>query len=156
MSRGGAVGSVILLLPEDNEEVMVVLMHCDPTASEWIPVERGGALSQHAGHGVGAPHLHLEINCTERAWRELSGHVDTGTVTDEAILRRASRAGLVPDKVLAAVRAQRRRWGITQLLEDGIETSGLPEYRHSRYSRVGKGTTYRVNPERFLQEAEYV
>lgn len=156
MMRPFPVGSCIIQRPQwmgailDN--VMLVYMHCEPTEEEWVYASIGSPLTRHAGHGVGLPHLHFEVNVTEPVWEALvrMGTVDDTPVTDDDIRRRAAMHDLEPEAALERCHEQMRRWGISELLRDGIKTTSLPMYRRSRHSRVGTEITWRVNPWRLL------
>ena len=153
---GGPVGSALYLRPvvagEALDNVMITMFHCEPGPPQWREVAAGDVLTTHASHGIGAAHLHYEIDVTYDLYRKL---VDVGlirprTVSEHTIRGRAARRKLDPGAVVEAVNAQRARWGIERLEHDAIVRTALPEYRQSQYSRVGRETTVVINPRRFV------
>lgn len=150
------VGSAVYIRPLLGEDpvdnVMVVLMHCEPTASEWREVRDGEELTTHGGHGVGAPHVHVEVDVTIDVYRALVGDgiISDRAVTAETIRGRAARKDIDADLTEARVEQQCARWGIEFLGYDVLIRSRLPAYRHSQYSRVGKGRTAIINPEKVM------
>ena len=148
---GGSIGSIMYLLPivdgESDRGMMITLMHCEPGPSQWREVARGDVISQMAGHGIGAPHLHYEIDVTYARFEQL--RVPKIPVRDTTIRGKAARCRLNVADVMREVRDQKKRWGIEALYHAAIIRSSLPAYRHSQYSDVGKGRTAVVDPGMF-------
>jgi len=151
------VGSITMIRPiVDNEaldNVVVTLMHCEPAKPQWKEVRKGEIITTQAGHGIGAAHLHLEIDVTEDVYKELvNRHMLYGDeLTDRDIKEKATESGIDPDKALLRVEDQKNTWGISFLGKDGfIRKWGLPHYRQSSYSRVGNEPTVMINPLRLI------
>lgn len=155
-SPGGPVGTAIYIRPmigaDPLDNVILTLFHCTPTPAEWQEIEAGDELTMHAGNGIGEPHLHFEIDVAADVYDALAtmGLIRTQEVRRTTVRGKAARRKLDADRVEKAVAEQAARWGIERLEMDTIIRAGLPEYRHSQYSRVGKERTAVINPGRFL------
>lgn len=149
----GPVGSCTSFRPRLADgsittRILVYLIHCEPTASNWEPVEAGQAITHHAGHGIGAPHLHVEVVMTPDLARSLQhqGLLSRHAVTREWLAFRARSSGLNDRRVLERVNDRLRAWGVTALYHDAIVLRGpLPRYKRSQYSDVGRGLTWVVD-----------
>jgi len=148
---GGAIGSAVWIRPTLGEDavdnVMLVLFHCEPTADEWLYCRAGDPITQHAGHGVGEPHLHLEANVTPEVTEAMiaEGMLIDREVSRHTIRGKAARKRIDPDAAEGAVADQQSRWGMRWIGYDYLIRERLPGYRHSQYSRVGKGETHVIN-----------
>lgn len=152
-SVDGPVGSCTSFRPRladgtISTQILVYLIHCEPTASRWESVEAGQTITHHAGHGIGAPHLHFEVVVTPDLAKSLQHHglLSRHAVTREWIAFRARSIGLNDHRVLENVEQRLRSWCVTALYHDAIVLRGpLPRYKRSQYSEVGRGLTWVVD-----------
>jgi murein DD-endopeptidase MepM/ murein hydrolase activator NlpD len=151
---GGSVGSYVLIRPilEDrspSQHVLLLMMHCQPTGARWRHARAGDRITEQASHGIGAPHLHYEINVSAQFGRVLQMErliSADAPLTDTEWRRKAREAQLSPRAALREVRAQCRRWGIREVHMDHFIRGPLPDYRRSQHSEVGRGETWVVDP----------
>ena len=149
----GPVGSCTSFRPrlsggDISKDILIYLIHCEPTVSRWAPVEEGEVITRNAGHGIGAPHLHFEVAVTPELAKALQhqGLLSHHAVTREWLSFRARSSGLDDHRTMESVDAQLRRWGVTALYHDAIVLRGpLPSYKRSRYSDVGRGLTWVID-----------
>lgn len=153
---GGVVGSVTYIRPivqqETLDTIMITLMHCEPMEPIWKKCNKTELLTKQAGYGIGAPHLHVEIDVTEDILKELLQRkiISSKKVTDTDIIKKAEQSNIDPNQTIEKVHAQQKRWGIKEIGYDYIIRYALPQYRHSKYSRVGKESTVMLNPLKFI------
>jgi hypothetical protein len=152
MSRDRAIGALTLFIPHRDgrpiDDAIIYLIHCEPTASRWETYKRGQALTQHAGHGIGYPHLHLEVAVSMAVYADLTaeGVLEPWPVSDDEMAARAKLSGLHVWRTLAAVRAQFESDRIDDISRDAIIRSVMPKEKQSRFSRVGREMYAVVNP----------
>ena len=131
-----------------SRRIIVYLIHCEPTLPRWAVVNAGDVITHHAGHGIGAPHLHYEIVITPELAKSLQHHglLSHHAVTREWLEFRARSCGLDSVQALNAIDKQIERWGVTALYHDAIVLRGpLPRYKRSQYSEVGRGLTWVID-----------
>ena len=147
----GAIGSCISVIPhldgEPVRDIIMYLIHCEPTASEWTACNARTTLTQHAGHGIGAPHLHWEVALTPRLARALQ---DVHLLQVQTIERswwkyKSENSGLDHGYVEHRLRSQMVSHHITAIYNDAIVRDGLPAYKRSGFSDVGVGETWIVD-----------
>lgn len=147
----GAIGSCISVIPhldgEPVRDIIMYLIHCEPTASRWSSCNARSSLTSHAGYGIGAPHLHWEVALTPRLARALQ---DVKLLQAHAIDRawwkhKSDNAGLDHGDVDPCLRSQMASHGIVKVYNDAIVRDGLPAYKRSRFSDVGEGETWVVD-----------
>ena len=147
---GGAVGSCTSFIPhidgKPTKHVIAYLIHCKPTGKQWLAVTAGDRITEHAGYGIGAPHLHWEVCVTPELARTLvaDGLIDD-TPVDDWIEKKARVAGIGAFAAARRVEKQRRTHGITAVYRHAMVRAGLPKYRLSRHSGVGRGETWALD-----------
>ena len=152
-SRNPSIGSYCMILPERSAEVALYFYHCEPTGDRWRSFDRGEDVTVHAGHGIGAPHLHFEVNVTDEIGRQLLSDGILRPINNLAVdvWGRARDAGISPADTLRRVRRQMESWGILEIGENYMIRQWLPEERRSRKSNIGKGPTWVIDPRVFME-----
>lgn len=151
--RPHPVGSYVMILPsiegQPAQHSAIYLIHCEPTNPQWMFLNQGEYLTGHAGYGVGAPHLHVEVAVTPELGRRLygAGALDMTPLGEGHWKARARAAALDVNKVLDEVAHQIDRFSIEQITRDVIVRGTYPEYRLSRHSKIGEGAVWLLNPE---------
>lgn len=152
----GSVGSMTMIRSKASKDFVFYLLHCNPTQSQWDLAFRGNVVTKHAGHGIGAPHLHLELAITEKLACSLNdGHFLEPIDWKEVMHARAEEAGLNPEEVYKRVKLTMRERGILEIGKNYVKVRTVPMYRMSRYLDIGIiGETYFVDPTVFIKDGE--
>lgn len=143
----GLVGSYCIIRPEHSDQFMFTFFHCEPTGAEWKKVNKGSFITDHAGYGIGDPHLHFELATTHAVGRHLRHlgilrHINWRAVAE----KRCEELGFNRDTVLSKIRAFKASRGVIDIGANYVVVSGLPDYRRSKHSKVGIGPTYIIDP----------
>lgn len=148
-----SVGSYVMMRPilstgEPSKYIALYFFHCEPTAPRWQEYKQDEVMTQHAGHGIGAPHLHFEVVVAEGLGKEL---VTRGILQEDGVKQRewqlkAKFAKIDEREALQSIRHQVNTWAIRGIYKDYFVRVGLPQYRKSQYSNVGTGLTYVIDP----------
>lgn len=149
-----AIGSMVLNIPlradrSPNDSAILYWLHCTPTKPQWCAHTTGEVVTENAGHGVGAPHLHRELAVTLDLYEALvdAGLLRTDVVTEDEFTQRARDRNMPVDAVLRRIRQQIDGDGIIRIERDAIV---MQRFRNadklSRHSRVGRDITVLVNP----------
>lgn len=150
---GGLVGSYCMIVPTDTAQIALYYHHCEPTANVWVPFHRGEVCTFQAGHGIGHPHLHIELAVGSILGQHLmsAGILRPIKNLAQTIRDRAAGAGIDPEKTLARVKRQMKEQSIIEIGENYLIRSAIPQYKKSRYTIVGIGQTYFIDPRVFLK-----
>lgn len=141
--RPHPVGSYVMILPSIEgspaQHSAIYLIHCEPTNPQWAYLNQGAFLTDHAGYGVGAPHVHVEVAVTPELGELLNGAglLDMTPIGEGHWLARARAAALEVNEVLEELGAQIDTWSIEQITRDVIVRGVYPEYRLSKHSKLG-------------------
>ena len=151
------IGSYIMMRPSlggfpPSNHIAMYFFHCDPTDPTWMSVPGGTPLTYHAGHGIGAPHLHFEIAVSPEFGRYL---LKEGILTDKAVtyhemVNKARQAGIDETKAIERVETQKSTWGITRLCYSHMIVAGLPYYKQSQHLPFTEGPVWLIDPQIFL------
>jgi hypothetical protein len=152
-----AVGSYVMMRPirsdgEISKYIALYFFHCKATPNRWTEYKQDAVMTQHAGHGIGAPHLHFSIAVAEGLGKEL---IARGILQEEGVKQKewelkAKFAKIDERKALQNIRHQVNIWAIRGVYKDYFIRVGLPQYRKSQYSDVGIGLTYMIDPTLFV------
>lgn len=149
----GSVGSYCMIIPENSFNVALYFFHCEPTETEWRQAYSGEHITNHAGYGIGAPHLHFELCVTESVGRILKEKNILRPIhrLENYVIEKARNAHINSIDAAKAVDNQIKTWGITEIGENYFVRDSLPEYKKSRYSEIGRGMTYVIDPLHIIQ-----
>ena len=151
--RPHPVGSYVMILPSIEgspaQHSAIYLIHCEPTNPQWTYLNQSQHLTDHAGYGVGSPHVHVEIAVTPELGRLLygTGMLDMTPIGEGHWKARARAAGLDVNAVLKELGAQIDQWAIEEITRDVIVRGVYPEYRLSSRSWLGNGPIWIIDPE---------
>lgn len=152
-----AVGSYVMMRPiradgEVSKYIALYFFHCEPTPGKWVEYKQDEVMTHHAGHGIGAPHLHFAIAVAETLGKELvaRGILQEDGVQEKEWRLKAKFAKLDEADAMRSIRTQVRNWQMRGIYKDYFIRMGLPQYRKSQYSKVGSGLTYMVDPTLFV------
>lgn len=150
--RDHPVGSYVMIIPSIEgspaEHSAIYLLHCEPTSPQWMQVNQGSHLTDHGGHGIGAPHLHAEIAVTPELGAEIreAAPLDMTPVGTGHWRARARAAQLDVGEVLVEIGHQIQGFALEQITRDVIVRGSYPEYRLSNHSRLGEREIWILNP----------
>ena len=159
MSVGGHIGTVIKIKPDDSQDILMYLFHCE-LCGNGHAVE-GQVLTQHQpmpkreGFGTGAPHLHFEVAVNKRIIESFQLDLPDQHL-GAYIIEKAELEDLNKTQVLHRVQEQIEAWWIIEVRKTFIHRArqAFGSWRKMKGSKLGQEDFYMLDPF-VLAGAEY-